>query len=76
VPIQILETDGSVTIKSYLNGGAALTAGAYYTFVIEARNKDAPGGPTGNPNAYNVVVTGGASTFPVCRVTEVVNGPD
>lgn len=72
-PLSIFETDGTHTFTSYLNGGTALTAGCYYTFLIEARCSTPPGGPTSNPTAFNFVV-GGPTTVPVLRVTECTSG--
>lgn len=75
VPLAVYETDGTHTYTSYLNGGTALTAGCYYTFVIETRNANAIGGPSSNPTAFNFIVAG-ATTVPVLRVTEVIGAVD
>ena len=91
VPFGIYETDGTHSFSSYLNGGTALTAGCYYTFVIGARYSGAIGGRTqsgaggatvtvGNvsgttPNAHNFFV-GGPTTVNVLREEEVVGGVD
>lgn len=74
VPFAVYETDGTNTATSYFNGGTSLTAGCVYTFVYEVRNKNAIGGPTANPTAFNFVV--GGTTVPVLRVTEVIGPVD
>jgi len=75
VPLAVYETDGTQTFTSYLNGGTALTAGCYYTFVVELRCATAIGGPASNPTAFNFVV-GGPSTVPILRATEVLGSVD
>jgi hypothetical protein len=71
VTLSIKETNGTQTFTSALNGGTALTAGALYTFVWEARNSDG----AGNAVTFNFVM-GGTSTVPILRVTEVVAAVD
>jgi len=76
VTLAIYETDASGhTFTSLLNGGTALTGGCLYTFVWEARNSAAIGGPTANSTGFNFIV-GGPSAVPVLRVTECTSGVD
>lgn len=69
--LSIVETNGTQTFSSTLNGGTALTAGSLYTFAWEARNTDG----AGNNVTFNFQM-GGTSTVPILRVTEVVGAVD
>lgn len=80
-PVAFRETDGlGHTFTSSLNGGTALSANCYYTFVIGTRAYStslgkAVGGTAGWPTGINVVIQSPASVN-ICRVEEVTGGTD
>lgn len=71
VKLSIVETNGTQTFSSKLNGDNALTAGTLYTFVWEARNTDG----AGTAVTFNFQMSG-TSTVPILRVTEVSGAVD
>jgi hypothetical protein len=66
VKLSIVETNGTQTFSSFLNGGTALAAGTLYTFVWEGRAKDGT-----NNITFNFQMDG-TSTVPILRVSEVI----